>query len=65
MKLGDAVAKVATPIARVLNMDCIDPKTQQVRPDSPCNQHKVALNDFGDAVFDFFWQPKNKTKDNE
>jgi len=60
MNLGDAVASVATPIARALHMDCIDPSTQQLRPESPCNQRRDALNHFGDAMYDMFWPTKKK-----
>lgn len=42
--LGDAIASIATPIARVLNLPCIDPETKQLRPDSPCAKKKARLN---------------------
>lgn len=42
--LGDAIAAVATPIARALKLSCIDPVTKQLRPDSGCAQRKAALN---------------------
>lgn len=42
--LGDAVAAVATPIARALGLSCIDPATKQLRPESKCAQRKAALN---------------------
>lgn len=42
--LGDAVAAVATPIARALKLSCIDPATKQLRPESGCAQRKAALN---------------------
>lgn len=42
--LGDLVAKVATPIAKALNMDCVDKTTGQLKPDSDCAQRKAALN---------------------
>jgi hypothetical protein len=42
--LGDMVAKIATPIAKALNMDCIDKATGQLKPESPCAQRKAALN---------------------
>jgi hypothetical protein len=56
MKLGDAVASIATPIARSLQLPCIDPQTQQLRPDSPCAKRQEALNNFSDAVYDVFWK---------
>lgn len=42
--LGDMVATVATPIARVLKLSCIDPKTHQLRPESKCAKRKQKLN---------------------
>lgn len=42
--LGDAVASVATPIARVLRLSCIDPATKQLRPESGCAKRKAGLN---------------------
>lgn len=42
--LGDLVAAVATPIARVFKMDCIDPATNDLKPESPCGQRKADWN---------------------
>ena len=42
--LGDVIAKVATPIARVLNLPCVDKETKQLRQGSPCAKRKEALN---------------------
>lgn len=42
--LGDLVGKVATPIARALKMPCIDPATNDLRPESGCAQRKKMLN---------------------
>src|SRR5882724_1473312 len=55
IKLGYAIASVATPIARGLGLPCIDPKTNQLRPESGCAGRRNALNDFSDAIFDRFW----------
>jgi len=44
IKLGDTVARVATPIARALRLPCIDPATQHLRPESGCAKRKAALN---------------------
>jgi len=62
MKLGDAIASVATPIARTIEMPCIDPATNQLRPESRCNKWIGRLNDFSDAIFDRFWT-NNKKKE--
>lgn len=45
--LGDIVASIATPIARALHLPCIDPATQDLRPESACAKRKAWLN--GDA----------------
>lgn len=45
--LGDLVAKVATPIARLLRLGCIDPKTKELRPESGCAKRRDALNRIG------------------
>lgn len=42
--LGDMVGTIATPIARGLNMGCIDKETNELRPDSPCAKRKKLLN---------------------
>lgn len=42
--LGDLVAAVATPIARVLKLGCVDPATKQLRKESGCAKRKRALN---------------------
>lgn len=42
--LGDVVAAIATPIARVLGLPCIDPKTKDLRPESGCAKRKKKLN---------------------
>ena len=44
MKTGDLIASVATPIARVFHMDCIDPTTNQLRPTSDCAKMRDNLN---------------------
>ncbi len=48
--LGDVVASVATPIARILRLPCIDPATQQLRPESECAKHKAALNAWSSGI---------------
>lgn len=42
--LGDAIASVATPIARALHLPCIDPITNELRSESPCAKKKARLN---------------------
>ncbi len=55
MKLGDAVSTVATPIARALKMGCIDPETNQLRPESGCAKMRDNLN-AGMSVQDAIYQ---------
>jgi hypothetical protein len=44
MKTGNAIASIATPIARMIGADCIDPATNDLRPESPCAKAKRRLN---------------------
>ncbi len=60
MQLGDKISSVATPIARALNLDCIDPRTNDLRPESPCAKRRAALNQFSESVYDWLFQPKQK-----
>ncbi len=53
--LGDTLAAVATPIARVLKMPCIDPATNQLRPESGCAKMRANLN-AGMSVQDAIYQ---------
>ncbi len=53
--LGDKIAAVATPIARALKLDCIDPETQQLRPESGCAKMRNNLN-AGMSVQDAIYQ---------
>lgn len=42
--LGDLVHAVAKPIAVALGLDCIDPATRELRPESPCAKRREKLN---------------------
>ena len=42
--LGDVIHKVALPIARALNLNCVDKSTGQLKPESKCAQRRAALN---------------------
>lgn len=44
MGLGDLVGLFATPVARILKMGCIDPATNDLRPESKCAKRKRAIN---------------------
>ncbi len=55
MKLGNAISTIATPIARALKMDCIDPETNQLRPESGCAKMRANLN-AGMSVQDAIYQ---------
>jgi hypothetical protein len=46
MGFGDVVSAVATPIARVLGLPCVDKTTNTLRPESPCAKRREALNKF-------------------
>lgn len=42
--LGDMVAKIAKPVAKLLRLDCLDNKTGDLKPKSPCAQRRDKLN---------------------
>ncbi len=48
--LGDLISSVATPVARMVGADCIDPQTNDLRPESPCAKAKQRLNN-GENLF--------------
>jgi hypothetical protein len=58
MKTGDVVAIVATPIARLLNLDCVDPTTNSLYFNSGCAKMQNDFNnarylrDYGNTVLD-------------
>ncbi len=63
MKLGDAIATVATPVARALKMDCIDPETHRLRPESGCAKMRDNLNNgmtFTDAIYQRWFAAKQQ-----
>jgi len=43
-RLGDAFHVVAKPIAVALKLDCIDPDTKQLRPESKCAKRRARWN---------------------
>lgn len=45
--LGDKIAVIATPIARILKLPCIDPSTGKLKEESGCAKRKKKLNEFG------------------
>ncbi len=55
MKTGNAIASIATPIARALKLQCIDPETKQLRPESGCAKMRDNLN-AGMSVQDAIYQ---------
>ncbi len=63
MKPGDIIASVATPIARAFNLPCIDPETQQLRPESGCAKMRDNLNNgitFADAIYQRWFSAKQQ-----
>ena len=62
-KIGDKIASVATPIARALGMGCIDPQTNQLRPESGCAKMRDNLNagmNFTDAIYQRWFAVKQQ-----
>lgn len=44
--LGDLAERIVKPIARLLNMDCIDKeKANQLKPESPCAKRRNKMNE--------------------
>src|SRR5712664_1748565 len=68
MKIGTAISKIATPIAGALGADCYDPKTRDLKPDSPCakarKQADEARNvrELGYVFYDRFFKRKGGTR---
>jgi hypothetical protein len=58
MKIGTAISNVATPVARWFNMPCVDPATNQLRPDSTCAKVRDDLDagQWRSALYDFIWR---------
>jgi len=63
MRTGDAIASVATPIARALKMPCIDPDTNQLRPESGCakmrDNHNTGMS-IQDAIYQRWFTAKQQ-----
>ncbi len=63
LNLGTKIASIATPIARGLNLGCIDPITQQLRPESGCAKMRDNLNagmSIQDAIYQRWFAAKQK-----
>ncbi len=61
--LGNTIAAVATPIARALKMPCVDPETNQLRPESGCAKMRDNLNagmSVQDAIYQRWFAAKQK-----
>jgi hypothetical protein len=63
MKPGDLIEQLAKPVARALDLPCLDPQGN-LRPESGCAQRRDAINRFADSVYDIFW-PSNNNKEKE
>ena len=59
LNLGDAIEQ--NPIVHAIGKftGCVDPETNQLRPDSRCAKTRNTLNHLSDALYDVFW-PNNK-----
>ena len=55
MKLGDAIEKNRVVHAIGKLTGCVDPETDQLRPESRCAKRKAWLNNFSDQMYDVFW----------
>jgi hypothetical protein len=61
-RLGDLVHDIVLPIASAIRVECIDPKTGELFPDSNCAKRQAVLNEFSDKVYDMFWNKQRKEK---
>lgn len=64
--LGDILA--ANPIVHTIGLvtGCVDSKTNQLRPESTCNQVRIDLNEgrYADAFYDRFWKKAKQRRQN-
>ena len=61
--IGDKIASIATPIARSLKLPCIDPQTNELRPESGCAKMRHNLNNgmtFTDAIYQRWFTAKQQ-----
>lgn len=63
MKLGDTASKIFTPIAGVLGLDCYDPETGDLKPESGCAKRRQQWNEWGDELYDELFQDKKQKGD--
>ena len=63
--LGDKIHEKLLPIARAVHAPCIDPETNDLRPDSPCAKRIDMLNEgrYAEAFYDVFWPSKPEPKE--
>lgn len=60
MKPSKIIGSIATPIARVLSMDCVDPETNQLRPDSNCAKRGNRIDQWTESVYNYFVHPEKR-----
>lgn len=58
MQLGDMASSVFTPIAGALGLDCYDPETGDLKPESNCAQRRQRWNEWGSELYDELFEPK-------
>lgn len=62
MQLGTIISEnpVVHTIGKVTG--CVDPETDDLRPESPCAKRRNMLNEgrYADAFFDVFWPKKEE-----
>jgi len=64
IKPSKIISSVATPIARTLSLDCIDPETNELRPDSNCTKRGDRIDRWTESIYNYFVHPENR-KENE
>lgn len=62
MNLGDKIAE--NPVVHAIGKmtGCVDPETNDLRPESDCARRRQMLNEgrYADAFYDFLWPNSNK-----
>ncbi len=66
MKIGDVIA--ANTMMHTIGKlaGCVDPITNQLRPESTCNKVRIDLNEgrYADAFYDRFWSKAKQRRQN-
>lgn len=64
-QLGDVIS--SNPVVHAIGKvtGCVDPETNDLRPESGCAKRRDILNDWGNAIYDELFQPKKPKQQKE